>query len=366
MLTFSLNLDENVNNMFDEYASHAWQLITKNEGYFRKFNGDRCKEAMQAVWLHVIEHRDPRYKDDLLPYIKKLARTKLRVREPDIPVSVYDDEGKVNYIYQELSEENKGVTLLEVEEDYKQVLYRLTVLYLESPKEFEKLRVVTQPLDKVSLSLYKRKGDWYNNFGRLLRDYSVTIVRDCLCEFFRRLDKESSSVKFKEGIKVTSFNKPDVSLTSYVEDDGIIYKGERYHLNPQTLRMNRNIDLDHVFWSPSNGNTVIKVGIEDCMDSIISDILVEKGVNTPLIRWCNDSYIMRSPAGVTSPVDADRDVFIEYCFRELVLNIASHSKSILAVSDRYVYTTPPRKLGYNILELKSKQGCCYKLHIEGK
>lgn len=372
MLTFSINADRALK--FDGYANQLWVLIKSNERYFQKFNGARANEAMLETWTHMLEHRDDMFTNPL-PYMKKLARTILHRNNMEIPLSSFistdsDEDGTdTSFVFDSLAEINEGVKKFDSKADRQSINSVLTALYLEDPESFEKLRFITESLDSVDLrvkKLFDRNSNWFATFNGLLRSYSASVVRDCLCTFFKELNKEEQNMRYREGVTISSILPVDALISSedMVDTDGVFYRGKRYALNSRKALTSFDIDVDHVAWSALSGREVIKISLDEVMDSVADDILVEKGVNTPLIHWYKDSYIMESLSGFRSFVNTDRNAFIDVCRQELIYNIGAIVKSIVAVSDRYIYATPLRKLRFDTIDLKSKQGHRYKLRLE--
>lgn len=376
MLTFSVNKNRSLR--FDKYANELWILINANERYFRKFNGDRADEAMLETWTHMLEHRDNAY-DCPLPYMKKLARTILHKSGMEIPLSAFssndtDDESDTSFVFDSLAEMNEGVKRCDNKVDKQSIDSVLSALYLEDPVSFEKLRFLTESMDTTSMRDSKRLFDkdsfWFSSFNNLLKSYSASMIRDCLCNFFKELNKEKQKTKFSEGVKVFDI-VPMSNLIPFpsemIDSDGILYRGKRYVLNPRKLLTSfEDVDIDHVSWSVLSNRDVIKIAYDEIIDTIIDDIMVEEGVNTPLITWCKGSYIMETLSGFKSFVNTDKSAFIDICRQEIISNIASVVKSIVAVSDRYIYATPTRKLRFNEIVFRSKQGHRYKVKIERK
>lgn len=375
MLTFSVNKNQSL--CFDKYANDLWGVIVSNEKYFRKFNGDRAYEAMLETWTHMLEHRDNTY-DCPLPYMKKLARTILHKSGMEIPLSAFSsndtDESDTSFVFNSLAEMNEGVKRCDYKVDKQSIDSVLSALYLEDPVSFEKLRFLTESIDSTSVrgskKLFDKDSFWYSTFNNLLKSYPASMVRDCLCNFFKDLNKDLQKTKFSEGVKVFDI----VSMSSFmpfssemVDSDGIFYRGKRYVLTPKKLSTSfEDVDIDHVSWSALSNREVVKIAYDEIIDTIIDDIMVEEGVNTPLISWCKGSYIMETLSGFKSFVNTDKSAFIDICRQEVIINIASVVKSVVAVSDRYIYATPTRKLRFNEIVFRSKQGHRYKVKIERK
>lgn len=357
MMTFSLNKTSGS----DEHAMRVLETINRNLGYFKKFNASRWEEAVHRTYITALEHRNDTY-SDVLPYIKKLARTVLKVRQTETPFGVYDEEGEISPVYFSL------VDYIDDErvDDYTPIKESFMELYLLDPENFSKLAGVFKYEDTIPKDVLKdlkiRNETLIREFKRLVFWYGADMVFMALWEFFKELphlcSERKNSIKeilLKEG-KPLYLNK--ISDIPTIRDA----EGSFYYIDKNLLQMvkvgGKERNPDYFKWDII-GNTVsdiLKLDISEFMAYIYEEVFVDMGCNTKHITWCGHKYRLTTPGGVAY-IGLELDKFIEVVRKELVMNLLANNLGyIVAISPDNIYFKPSRVFNYNTLRLRFKTG----------
>lgn len=349
MLSFSLN----DNGKLMDKSAEIWDLIVKNEKYFRKIHGAKADVAMQDVWWHIVCHRDRSVPvADLASYMKRTCVTIYRTKG-DIPVSVFDDEkGEVSMTFVKCVTPKVCEETYEDSEDMKALMRIFTSFYLIDSDKFNQIYKVLIDSRENNRAAHLDKNDkYFNSFSKLFQQYKTSMIFDALGVFKLQISKNEQKSRIGKSTKSLNIIPFDKALLMQIEDVDIICGNKVSRLNLSTLRMQPEVDLDHKHWSLNCKNKgVVRICIDKYMDDIINNIIVEEGKNTPYIRWFNSSYIMTAPSGIKSSVNETRENFIEYCRKELICNLI-RELNVIGVSDSYVYALPNRKLSFKSIEL---------------
>lgn len=349
MLTFSLNLSTGNN-----YAHRVLEAIKQNEGYFKKFNNALYEEAMHKAYICALEHKKEGY-TDLAPYIKKLARTILKVRETESPFDVYNEDGEVSAIFSKLQDTIDESHLVEKEE-IKDIFREM---YLVDKDEFMKLQnlfgehVNEDAMKQVALKNVQLK----NILNRTYKAYGGQLVFYVLMEFFNDLAMYTTNEEPK--IREINLRGGNYSVIDKIPDTPCIKTladGEPHCIDKNTLKMKINPDLTK--WDTiSNTNcNIIKVDISPLVNYMYEQIFVEEGVNTKHIEWCGSKYKLITPGGY-SVIGMERVKFMATVHTELILNLLMNNfNKIIAISEDSVYIKPTRVSNLETIRLKTVQG----------
>lgn len=350
MLTFSLNYVTSD----DGYSHRVWEAILNNEGYFKKFNGAMYEEAMHKTFIFAVQHKKEGY-TDLAPYIKKLARTILKVKENESPYDVYTEDGEVSSVFSKMQDTIDESNLVEKEE-IKDVFREM---YLTDKDEFMKLQnLFTDTASEDVLKQFALKNlTLKKTLTQAYRQYGSTLFFNVLMNFFNDLNRGISREEPK--IKEVVMKKGNFGVLAKIPDTPCIKTikdGELYGIDRNTLKMEINPDL--VKWdivSATNCN-IIKIDISPLINYIYEQIFVEEGVDTKHITWCNSKYKLTTPGGY-SVIGMDRNKFISFVHTELIANLLAHNfNKIIAISDDSVYIKPTRVSNLETVRLKTAQG----------
>lgn len=350
MLTFSLNSS----SLGDGYSRKVWEAILENERYFKKFNGVLYEEAMHKTFIFAIQHRKEGY-SDLSPYIKKLARTILRVKEHELPYDVYNEDGEVSSTFSKMQDKIDETNLIELEE-IKDIFREM---YLIDRDEFMKLgSLFTENTseDMLKQSVIKNP-KLKNTLTQAYRLYGGNLIFNVLMSFFNDLAKTKSIDEPK--IKEITMKKGNFGVLDKIPSTPCIRTikdNEPYGIDRNTLKMEINPDI--VKWdtvSVTNCN-IIKVDIEPLINYIYESIFVEQGVDTKHITWCDNMFRLTTPGGY-SVIGMDRNKFISYVHTELIVNLLMNNiNKIIAISDDSVYVKSTRVSNLETIRLKLYHG----------
>lgn len=354
MRTFSLNKDDMGR------ALRIWSVLRENEGYFKKFNRDRYTEAMTATFILAMANYNDSY-SDLTPYIKKLARTVLMVKENDIPYDVYNQDGEVSSTFVPLQDfqDIKGIDgVLEIEKVFKD-------LYLLDSQSFMALQNLYVSDNTSDLKGIKVKDDTFKmQFNYLLRRFGAPLTFKVLAEFYNTLPKLCSDKDSK--IKEIKLRESNFIYLDKITDTPTIRSkdGKEWGVDKSTLTM--TVDPDYILWDTIWVSVcdILKIDMTPLLDYIYKQVYVSEGVNTHHIKWCGDRYKLVTPGG-TSLLHYDRDKYIKLVRSELILNLLQNNVSMLvALSDDNVYIKPTRAFKFDTIRLVLFDGKIIDLPIE--
>ena len=358
MLTFSINIGDNF-----IYSTKVWDVINTNIRYFKKFNGEQWMEAAQKAYVYAMEHKDDRY-DDLTPYIKKLARTILKVKEKEKPYDMWTEDGEVALVFTGLTE-TMGEEMFN---DSKDVMNTFKELYLVNPNEFMKLKYIFQydnEKDILSIkSLIIKDDQLRREFYSLIRKYSSECVFYTLYDFFKMLPKFVEVNNQRRIKEIVAKESNYMMLQKLPETPCIKTSDGKYHsIDRNSLTM--DIDPDFKKWDTSFSTNcdIMRIDMTPLLDYMYEQVYVEQGVKTNHITWCDDKYKLVTPGGTVS-ICEDRERFMDMVRIELILNIlANNINTVIAVSPESVYLRPTRSVYFDVIRYKLCTGKCIDLPI---
>lgn len=359
MRTFSLNTISGST----QYGKMVWSVINDNIGYFKKFNGDRFLEAMQKTWVSALEHRDDSY-GDILPYIKKLARTILSVRSQETAFSVQNDDGEIAPVFSVLQSfidtdnlDGSGV----LKDAFKE-------LYLLDSESFMKLRTLYEYDDVDALvnpkELRIRNTKLQEEFTSLVRNYGSEFTFRALLEFFNDLPRLCSA---REPLtKVVTMKAGNYSVIDKIPDTPTIMDttGNYYYIDKTTLLMDKNPDYFNWDLCGSSLCDVLKIDISPYMGYMYEEVYVDQGVRTKHIEWCGDKYRLTTPGG-TVQIGLDREKFLTQVRIELLINLMANSiGSVVALSPDSIFIKPTRAFKFTSIRIKTATNKIIDLPID--
>lgn len=352
MLTFSVNgIEGNT-----KYAEKVRITIDKNIRYFKKFNGERYSEAAQKAYMAALKHQKDEY-EDLTPYIKKLARTILRVNEYEIPHSSVSDSGEVAYVFASLTEEIPMDSFHKVEELFE----KFQELYLIDEVEFKKLDNLFKYDDVSDIqdkSQFEIRNDVLKSgFIALQQTYGPKLVYTALYDFFNDLDRMVKP-RDEEQILEVNLREADFKYVSKLPDTPQIVDeyGKEYGINRVTLDM--PVNIDYLKWDVnfSTNTNILKIDITPLIDYMYNEIFVSPGVTTKHITWCGSKYKLTTPGGYTT-IGTDRNKFMSIVRAELIMNLLKHNVNrIVALSPDSIYLKPTRSTDISSVRCKTSTG----------
>lgn len=360
MITFSLNDVSGV----DSYAALVWNTINANLGYFKKFNHDRWEEAVHKTYIAALEHRDQSYGDNILPYIKKLARTILKVKQSESAYGVYNEEGEISPIFATLRD-YIDTDNLDGTEEIKDVFKEL---YLLDPESFMKLKMlfVYNDVDDVeNIEMLRIRNSKFNEeFRKLLTKYGSDLTFRALYDFFVELPK-LCAIRETGLTKEINLKAGNFSVVEKIPDTPLIQDmdGNYHYIDKTTLLTSKNPDYFKWDIIGSSLCDILKIDISPFMDYMYEQVIVDEGVNTKHITWCGNKYKLVTPGGVTY-IGLDQHKFLSIARIELVLNLMMNNVgSIIALSPDSVYIKPTRVFQFDKIRLRFTTGKIIDLPI---
>lgn len=360
MLTFTLNSVDGS----DAYATKVWDTIMGNLGYFRTFNGVQWHEAVQRAYIIALDHRDINYEGSLLPYIKKLARTVLKVKSYESAYGVYTDEGEISPVYHSLTSYIDTSNL----DDTSEIMPYFEELYLLDSESFMKLKslYIHDDVDSVEnlKSLRIKNQDFNNTLRSLVTKYGSDFTFKALYEFFQELpyliDERGTHV-----VQEITMRKCNYSALKKIPDTPLIVDDKnRYHMiDKNTLTMSLNPDYDD--WDIVGTSTadILRIDISPYMDYMYLETFAPVGVNTRHLTWCGSKYRLETPGG-DRHVSFDKNKFINLVRIELVVNLLMENiGTIVALSADSVYIKPTRSFKPDNLRVTLQSGKVFDLPI---
>lgn len=356
MITFSVN-SQNVNL---SHAQVVLDSIYNNIGYFKLFNRDKWEEAAHRTFMTAMDNRRDDYGDDILPYIKKLARNILKPSTKDMKEfvsDVYTEEGEISPLYTKLSEVidiDSMDSLDEIKDVYKE-------LYLMDKESFMRLEALYNH-DDVS-EIENLKSNRINNkkmkeeFNRILTRYGASNTFTALLGFFNDLPELTKS-------RVTSLTKEvvmktgNMSLLEKIPDTPTIVdiRNEYHYIDRNTLLMDDNPDFYEWDVIGSSMCDILRIDISPFVDYMYEQVYVDMGVPTRHVEWCGDKYKLLTPGG-NYHICMDADKFMTHVRVELLLNLmANNIGSIIAISPDNIYIKPTRAFQFDKVRLKFTTG----------
>jgi hypothetical protein len=360
LITFSLN---DVSGS-DTYAVRVWTTINSNLGYFKKFNNNRWEEAVQKTYVTALEHRDSTYGDNILPYIKKLARTILKVKQTESAFGVYTDDGEISPIFYSLrdfidTENLDGAD--ELKDTFKE-------LYLMDSESFLKLKQLFQYNDIGDVENIKafrvRNTKLSEEFRKLVVKHGADYTFRALYDFFNELP---TLIAFRNtgSVKEVTLKGGNFSVVEKIPDTALIQdiRGNYHYIDKNTLTMDEN--PDYIKWDIVGTSLcdILKVDISAYINHMYEEVFVDQGVNTRHISWCGNKYKLVTPGGVTH-ICLEQEKFMSVVRIELILNLMMNNiGSIVAISPDNVYIKPTRAFQFDKVRLKFQTGKILDLPI---
>lgn len=360
MLTFSLN---DVNGS-DEYATLVWDTINANLGYFKKFNTFRWEEAVHKTYIYALEHRDKSYGENILPYIKSLARTILQVKTKESSFGVFNEEGEISPIFATLRDyidtEN-----LDGSEELKNAFKEL---YLIDSESFMRLKLLYVYNDIVEIENLKdiriRNKKIIDEFRKLIVKHGADFTFRVLYDFFNILP--TLIAERKAGLtKEVTLKAGNFSVIEKIPDTPVIQDsdGNYHYIDKTTLTMSSNPDYFKWDILGSSLCDILKVDIAPFMNYMYEEVYAEQGVTTRHIMWCGGKYKLTTPGG-ESYIGIDKEKFMTIVRIELILNLmVNNIGSVVALSPDNIYIKPTRAFQFDKIRLKSQTGKIIDLPI---
>lgn len=349
MISFSVN---NVSGV-DWYANHVWDCIQSNLGYFKKFNGPRWEEAVQQTYLFILDHRNDSYGDDILPYIKKLARLILKKKFKDSPYGVFTEDGEISPVFATLQDYIDTTNL----DGRSPLMNTFKELYLLDSESFMRLKLIfdyDNPSEIENLKdLRVKNTQLTEEFTRIIQKHGSDYVFASLYQFFKMLPdliKERYTNQTKEVvIKPSNF-----TALSRINDKPTIIdeKGKQYKVDRNSLLTTKNPDYFKWDIVGSSLCDILKIDISQYMNYMYEETYVQEGVHTHHIEWCGDKFKLTTPGG-TPYIGLDFEKFLTNVRIELLLNLMlSNVGSVIAISPDSLYVKPTRVFQFDKIRVK--------------
>lgn len=361
MLTFSLN---DVDGS-DSHAVLVWETIRNNLGYFKKFNHDRWEEAVHKTYITALEHRNSTYGDNILPYIKKLARTILQVKMKESSYGVFTDEGEISPTFAVL----KGyidTDSIDGSDELKDVYKELYLLDSESFMKLKSLFIYNDEKELRKLKDLRIKNQRLNTELRnLVSKYGADFTFRVLYEFFEELPK-LKAVRQTGLTKEVVIKKGNLGVLDKIPDTPLIVdsNGDYHYIDKTTLTMRNNPDFFKWDLIGSSLCDILRVDISPFMEYMYEQVFVDMGVNTRHITWCGDKYSLTTPSGEVY-LGLEKDKFISVVRIELILNLMMNNVgAVIAISPDNIYIKPTRAFKFDKIRTKSVQGKIIDLPID--
>lgn len=349
MKTFSLN---EVSGS-DPYSIMVWDVIRKNLGYFRKFNRDRWQEAVHKTYIAALDHRDDSY-GDILPYIKKLARTILMTKSAETSFSTFNDDGEVNFVFFPLQDSFSTDHI----DGYKELFGVFEEMYLKYTDNFMKLRNLFSEGVLVKKEIRVRDKNLSSDFMRILEDYDYEFVFKVLYDFFNELPNLTNS-RVTGKIKEVILKPTDFSILDKIQDTPTIMDsaGRLHYIEKTSLSMVEN--PDYFKWDIiGNYNTILKTDISLYMSYMYEEVYpaVTDEISTRYVTRCGSKVKFVTPSGVAH-IGIEPEKFLSIVRVELILNLlANNIGSIVALSPDYVYFKQFRSFECDKIRVRFKNG----------
>lgn len=361
MLTFSINRTA----LADRYSMLVWQTINDNLGYFKAFNKERWEEAVHKTYETAVKGRDDRY-EDIVPYIKKLARTVLKVKSLESAFDIMNEDGDISPVFATLRSfiDTDNVDVIkDIKDTYKE-------LYLMDEESFLKLAVLFEyndVSDVPNLREIRIKNPSLNDsMFALIRKHGVELTFGVLSEFFTELPaliaERRTNLTKEVTIKQCNFAVLDkIPDTATIQDNHGVY----HYIDKNTLSMANN--PDYLKWdivgTSSSTCDILKIDISSYIAYIYEETFVEQGVSTRTIKWCGDKYKVTTPAGEVY-IGLDLEKFISICRIELIINLMMNNiGAVVAISPDNIYIKPLRTFQFDRIRLKFQSGRLMDLPI---
>lgn len=363
MIAFSLNGVRGA----DAYSVTVWNVINDNVRYFKKFNGDRWYEAVHRTYMFALEHRNDKY-DDILPYIKKLARTILSVKERESSFGIVTDDGEIAPVFSVLRDTIDTVGVAIAVDGMDEIKGVFKELYLLDPESFVKLKALynyDEPKEITGIKGLRIKNQKMNiGLRDLTAKYGSDYTFKALYEFFAELPA-LCEVRQTNLTKEVVLKPSNHSVIAKISDEPLIRdsSGNEYSIDKNTLTMDGN--PDYMKWDTANTALcdILRIDISAFMNLMYEEVYVDEGVNTRHITWCGDRYRLETPGGVPH-ICMDREKFLSLVRNELILNLLSNNVgSLIAVSPDNVYVKPARAFQFDKVRLKFTNGKLLDLPI---
>lgn len=361
MLTFSINQ----NTTSDKYAVKVWQTIQDNIGYFKLFNGVRWEEAVHRTYEMALRSKDDRF-DDLAPYIKKLARTILKVKTRESAFDIINEDGDISPVFSTL----RGyidTDNLDVLEDIKDVFKEM---YLTDESSFLRLQNLFKynevgevpNLKEIRIRNQRISDEMY----KLIHQHGVEMTFKTLHAFFRELpmliSERQTNVTKEVAFRQCNFTVIDkIPNTPTIQDS----RGRQYSIDKTTLTM--EVNPDYLEWDILGTSVstcdILKIDISAFMTHMYEEVFVPQGVTTRHIKWCGNKYRVTTPSG-EAHVGLDLDKFISLARIELIVNLMMNNVgTIVALSPDNIYIKTIRTFQYDNIRLRFKNGKVMDLPI---
>lgn len=360
MITFSLN--SGASDI--KYMADVWQTILSLKRYFYMFNKGPgvAEEAMQRTFINAVENRDEKYRSNLAPYIKKLARTIMKNgNNKEFAYSLYDDEtGEVSFVFtQKLTTE---IDTEDIDGD-EALLEELRDLYLLMPEDFEKFTGMFNE-ESSQMQIIKNE-ELKKSIEKLARMYSSkavfkgieTVLKECREEVQKEEEQSIKEITMREA----NYTKYEPRLCT---DEGIqADNGEWGYINISTYKT-EPFDPDMKKWSIKTTCPIIKCDISPLINYMYEKIFVQKGVSNDFIKWIGNRYKLTSPGGYVA-INLDAQLFMDIVHKELIINMLRENiNKIVAISDDSVYIKPTRGANINVIRVKLHNGKIIDLPCE--
>lgn len=360
MITFSLNSVSGA----DLYAVKVWNTINSNLGYFKMFNSDRWEEAVHRTYMTALEHRDQSYGDNILPYIKKLARTILKVKQNESAFSVHTDEGEISPIYYSLTDfidtENLDGT-----DEIKDAFKELYLLDTDSFMRLKQLFIYNDVNDVENLKAFRiRNSPLADEFRKLIAKYGSDFTFRALYEFFQELPTLIASRE--TGLtKEVNLKAGNFTVIEKIPDTATIIdsNGNYHYIDKNTLTMSAN--PDYFKWDIVGTSLcdILKIDISPFISYMYEEVYVDPGVNTKHIMWCGNKYKLVTPGGLNY-ICLDQEKFISVVRNELIVNLMMNNVgSVVALSPDSIYVKPTRAFQFDKIRLRFQTGKILDLPI---
>ena len=281
----------------------------------------------------------------------------------ELAFDTVNEDGEVSKVFSTLKDYNdtSGVVIEEVQDKLKE-------LYLHDEEEFKKLRQIIDKEVDDSDNLIITNDIIKDGIKKLQANYGSVTVFNALYSFFKYLASTTDTLKTNTSIFDLTLKEANYSLLDKIPDIPCIVtnKDEKVFINKSTLSM--KIDPDLVKWDtikPTSTN-IMKIYLGNLLNYIYDQILVDQGVDTNHIRWCDNKYKLITPGGFVI-VGMDRDKFMTLVRSEVIMNLLmANLNTIIALSYENIYIKPTRRINFSTLRLRLVTGKLIDLPVTVK
>lgn len=327
----------NENQIDSSLYYQVWNEIRKLGRYFSKFCWSDADEAMQDTLMHCLTHYREG-KGDLVPYIKKLARTISRNNNKKMVL--------VDFLEQTLEDSSEEESKPKVDvgrfSDFSSTV--VNQIMISSYKEKEVIKLALTFIDKFLLLC-----DSLKNHDTSVNYYPDVFVKECLklsrgCDNFNQI---CISVFDRYGDMMTQFLGYDINTKgTWVETDFTLLSSHASKrvtfVNPDTGVVVEDPDVDRCVLKGNIGSKrVLRVDYYDLWE-LMCDYVDSPDLNA-LRLTIGDSFVVRTLGGSMSVVNPDLFNIYDLCRSEILTNVLKETYSrVIGVGSQCFYLLAPQ------------------------